>query len=124
MANLAPRECVERNCPHPARLGYRCEAHSRQQERQRRGSAASRGYDSGWDKRARLFRQRYPLCGMRPNGLRPVMSRCFDERRTTPAQQTDHVIPHRGDQALFWDEDGNWQALCAACGARKTQAGL
>ena len=28
----------------------------------------------------------------------------------TPATVVDHVIPHRGDQKLFWDED-NWQAV-------------
>lgn len=26
----------------------------------------------------------------------------------------DHVIPHRGDDVLFWDES-NWQALCKSC---------
>jgi 5-methylcytosine-specific restriction protein A len=40
------------------------------------------------------------------------------------ATQTDHVRPHRGDRALFWDREGNWQSLCRTCGARKTQAGL
>ena len=35
----------------------------------------------------------------------------------------DHIIPHRGDQKLFWDE-GNWQALCKACHDRKTGRGL
>jgi 5-methylcytosine-specific restriction endonuclease McrA len=24
----------------------------------------------------------------------------------------DHIIPHRGDDRLFWDRS-NWQALCA-----------
>lgn len=61
---------------------------------------------------------------MRPNGQRPVMSRCFDEQRVTLAYQVDHVVPHRGDQRLFWDELGNWQALCRNCGARKSAAGL
>jgi 5-methylcytosine-specific restriction protein A len=36
----------------------------------------------------------------------------------------DHVIPHKGDRALFWDEANNWQALCARCHALKTNAGL
>lgn len=26
----------------------------------------------------------------------------------------DHKVPHRGDEALFWDE-GNLQTLCRAC---------
>lgn len=29
----------------------------------------------------------------------------------TAASVVDHIIPHQGDQELFWDED-NWQALC------------
>ena len=92
--------------------------------REPRRSAHARGYTAEWDARAKAFRARYPLCGMRPGGRRPVMSRCHDEQRTTEATQTDHVVPHRGDKALFWDEQGNWQALCAACGAAKSRAGL
>ena len=33
------------------------------------------------------------------------------EGRYTRATDVDHIVPHRGDPALFWDED-NWQALC------------
>ncbi len=51
------------------------------------------------------------------------MSLCHDEGRITLGYQTDHVVPHRGNQSLFWDE-GNWQTLCASCGARKSRAGL
>jgi 5-methylcytosine-specific restriction protein A len=52
------------------------------------------------------------------------MSRCFDKGIVTAAVQVDHVVPHRGDRRLFWDSRGNWQSLCAACGARKSQAGF
>jgi 5-methylcytosine-specific restriction protein A len=52
------------------------------------------------------------------------MSRCHDEGRVVPVFQVDHVVPHKGDPDLFWDELNNWQSLCAACGARKTAAGL
>lgn len=61
---------------------------------------------------------------MRPNGLPPVMSQCYEQGRTTPAYQVDHVVPHKGNQALFWDEQGNWQSLCASCGSAKSAAGL
>jgi len=30
------------------------------------------------------------------------------------ATLVDHVVPHRGDQRLFWLV-ANWQALCTAC---------
>jgi 5-methylcytosine-specific restriction protein A len=90
----------------------------------RRGSQRARGYTWAWEKRRKLFLQLYPLCGMRPGGRPPVMSACHAGGRVTPATQVDHVVPHKGDQALFWDELGNWQALCASCGWKKTAAGL
>lgn len=91
--------------------------------REPRRSAYARGYTKKWDRVAKYFRLRYPLCGMRANGQAPVMSQCYQDRRVTAATQTDHVIPHRGDMRLFWDST-NWQSLCAQCGARKTKAGL
>jgi 5-methylcytosine-specific restriction protein A len=90
--------------------------------REPRLSAYARGYTKRWDAAAKAFRLRYPLCGMRPLEQRPVMSRCFEQGRTTAATQTDHVQPHRGDVDLFWDAVNNWQSLCHACGARKSQA--
>lgn len=116
--------CAVPHCPTLLPRGVsRCPQHRRQQE-QARGSFRERGYTAKWDVAARRFRREFPLCGMRPNGLAPVMSKCHDEHRLTPAYQTDHVVPHRGDQTLFWDRDGNWQSLCRECGARKSQAGL
>ncbi|WP_367142722.1 hypothetical protein [Desulfosporosinus sp.] len=32
----------------------------------------------------------------------------------------DHIIPHRGDKALFWDES-KWQPHCKRCHDRKTR---
>ena len=101
----------------------RCAACKRGVEQSRRTSR-ERGYSRRWEAAARAFRAQYPLCGMRPGGLSPVMSQCHDQGRVSPAEQVDHVVPHRGDQALFWDREGNWQSLCRACGARKSQAGL
>lgn len=31
------------------------------------------------------------------------------------ATLVDHVIPHKGDQSLFWDK-ANWQSACDHCG--------
>lgn len=100
-----------------------CKAHAAARERER-GTPTERGYGARWRARARAFLEHHPLCGQRPNGQAPVHSRCFDDGRLTPAYQVDHVRPHRGDPALFWDEAGNWQALCRACGNRKSLAGL
>jgi 5-methylcytosine-specific restriction protein A len=90
---------------------------------QQRGNAADRGYDWKWQQAAKRFKRQYPLCGMRPNGQKPVMSECHDKGLYVPGYQVDHVIPHRGHQGLFWNED-NWQVLCASCGAKKSRAGL
>lgn len=51
------------------------------------------------------------------------MSRCYDDDRITPAYAVDHVVPHRGDPVLMWDES-NFQSLCASCHAAKSAAGL
>lgn len=47
---------------------------------------------------------------------------CVAENGTcsTLATVVDHRIPHRGDEALFWDRFGNWQAMCRAHHNAKT----
>lgn len=67
----------------------------------RRGSAASRGYNHRWKKARDTYLHSHPLCVM-----------CEKEDQITAAEVVDHIIPHRGDQDLFWDTKGNWQALC------------
>jgi 5-methylcytosine-specific restriction protein A len=37
-----------------------------------------------------------------------------------PATVVDHIIPHRGNEELFWDKE-NWQSLCDGCHNRKTR---
>lgn len=69
----------------------------------RRGNASERGYDGRWRKFRKLFLARNPLCVY-----------CKRKGRLTLATVVDHVIPHRGDQELFW-RDGNHQGLCKAC---------
>lgn len=89
--------------------------------REPRRSAFSRGYTKAWDRASKAFRLKYPLCGMRPDDQPPVMSLCDQLLRTTAATLTDHVIPHRGDMTLFWNEHGNWQSMCKHCHDRKTR---
>lgn len=114
--------CAQPGCPEPVEHTY-CALHRAQRDK-RRGSARDRGYNARWEKAAHAFKVRYPLCGMRPGGQSPVMSQCHEQGIATPAYQVDHVVPHRQDQRLFWDMEGNWQSLCRACGGRKTGAGL
>lgn len=74
----------------------------------RRGSAYSRGYTKRWDAARLAYLSQHPLC-----------STCDKVGHTTIAAVVDHVVPHRGDMALFWDE-GNWQPLCKRCHDTKT----
>ena len=122
MASGVLKYCSEPLCTAKVTHG-RCALHSKQVQ-QARGSSTERGYNYRWQVRAARFLTHYPLCGMRPDEQAPVMSECHEQQRFTPAHQVDHVVPHRGNQALFWDELGNWQALCASCGAKKSKAGL
>jgi len=40
--------------------------------------------------------------------------------QAAPSTIADHLVPHRGDPALFWNRD-NLQGLCATCHSRKTR---
>jgi hypothetical protein len=72
-------------------------------DRQRRGTRTDQGYGNRWLRARARWLNDHPLC-------------VFDERRGlyVIANVVDHIIPHRGDQVLFWDED-NWQSLCTYC---------
>lgn len=65
-----------------------------------RPSRHERGYGTRWDKARRTYLISHPLCVM-----------CEQDGRLTPATVVDHINPHHGDQALFWNTD-NWQSLC------------
>lgn len=68
----------------------------------RRPSARQRGYDRRWDKaRAAFLRE--------PENR--FCRKCRQQGRMTAATVVDHIVPHRGDPALFWDRS-NWQPLC------------
>lgn len=49
----------------------------------------------------------------------PDCAECARADRKAAATQVDHVVAHKGDEALFWDL-ANWQPLCDACHAHKT----
>jgi 5-methylcytosine-specific restriction protein A len=67
----------------------------------RRGSSTQRGYGSRWQRARLAYLKAHPLCVM-----------CEREGRITAASVVDHKIPHKGDDALFWDSGSNWQGLC------------
>lgn len=61
-----------------------------------------------WKDARRAFLKRHPLC-VDCGGLGLVVE----------AREVDHIKPHRGDRALFFDRT-NWQSLCRSCHSRKT----
>lgn len=68
-----------------------------------RDNANKRGYGHKWRKSRLVFLANNPLCVY-----------CQREGRITAANVVDHIVPHKGDQKLFWDET-NWQSLCKEC---------
>jgi 5-methylcytosine-specific restriction protein A len=76
----------------------------------RRGSSASRGYGYKWQLARAAFLKMNPLC------VDPSREHLG---RVKAATDVDHIIPHRGDEKLFWDRK-NWQGLCHECHSSKT----
>ena len=112
MPKAPKRPCRYPDCPNLCDKGVYCSQHMQFSSDRMRGSAESRGYDARWRKARTAFLQRNPLC-----------NECMKRGRITPATVVDHIIPHRGDRKLFWDEQ-NWQPLCKSCHDRKTGSGL
>lgn len=66
-------------------------------------TSSQRGYDYKWQKARERYLKDHPLCVY-----------CAKQGRTTAAFIVDHIVPHRGDKVLFWDQ-ANWQSLCKHC---------
>ena len=114
MANKPPqrakRPCKVSSCKDFAVTGGYCEQHQdriRKKDRER-GTAHQRGYDAEWEKARTKYLDEHPLCADHKR-------RGYIEAATV----VDHIIPHKGDKVLFWDQK-NWQPLCESCHNRKT----
>ena len=90
---------------HPA---YRGEKQRKKDYDRTRESSSKRGYGSKWQKARKTYLDKNPIC-----------VRCHELGVITQADVVDHIIPHKGNQKLFWDKN-NWQALCTSCHNRKT----
>ena len=102
MPNRGPVPCAHPGCPRVVPYGQRyCSEHVAMHRGDRK-SSGKRGYGSKWQKaRARFL--------ARPENIFCV--ECKKEGRLVRATVVDHIVPHRGDDKLFWDEK-NWQPLC------------
>jgi len=111
LANKPLHPCNQPGCPELIRDGPYCEKHKRDRQRaqdQRRGSAASRGYDGRWRQYRETFLREHPLC-----------VECLKSDKVVAASVVDHIKPHKGDKRLFWDMK-NHQPLCKRCHDVKT----
>lgn len=88
----------------------RCPEHTRQQDQHHaRFKVGETSYTSSRWRTARLrFLTAHPLC-----------QDCKALGRVRLANTVDHIVPHRGDVALFWDET-NWRPSCASCHSMRT----
>lgn len=59
-----------------------------------------RGYSNRWARYSKQRLQQHPWC-----------AECEREGVVMPGAVTDHIVPPKGDEALFWDES-NHQTLC------------
>lgn len=72
-------------------------------------TAAQRGYGYKWQQARAQYLREHPLC-----------VRCKADGQVAAATVVDHIVPHRGDQSLFWRRS-NWQSLCATHHSRDKQ---
>lgn len=119
VATAAKRICAKPGCFAVAVKRSRCKDHQPKAMHnwtadydKTRPSRHERGYGSRWAKASKNYLKAHPLC-----------TNCNAYERLRPATLVDHIEPHRGDKALFWDVS-NWQGLCKACHAVKTGRGL
>ena len=93
---------------HPAKIS---ELQKKRRGKDNRPSAHQRGYNHKWRRERKRFLAKNPICRI-----------CEDEGYVKSASVVDHIVPHRGDQKLFWDKS-NWQPLCQRCHNAKTARG-
>jgi len=116
MGAAAPRPCRYPACGalvyNAERAGY-CERHQsavRREVDRNRDTEARKLYTYRWRMTAKAFLVRHPICECKD---------CQQVGRVLASTVVDHVVPHRGDRALFWDRN-NWQAMSKPCHDRKT----
>lgn len=96
-----------------------CEKHAflALERERRRKAAASRSRDraahrlystAAWVEGRRAYLAENPLC-----------LDCLARGVLEPATDVDHVIPHKGNRALFFDQK-NWRGFCHSCHSKKT----
>lgn len=84
-----------------------------------RGNANERGYTYRWQKASKAYLKQNPVCVLHLAKGEVVAWTICKETGKRDGLVVDHIIPHRGDMAVFWDRS-NWQTLCKPCHDLKT----
>lgn len=113
MPRYSPKHgCAERGCSGLAEAGKKyCAKHAYLEPEKTeapRKSAYARGYNKRWQRARQTYLANHPLC-----------VECMKQGKYVMATDVDHIIPHRGNQNIFWDTE-NWQSLCHSCHSKKT----
>ncbi len=105
MPVAAKRPCAKRGCGQLVARGERfCMAHTGRPRRTPKPEGAII-YGGRWRAESKAFLAEPGNAWCRAcNGM---------------AQCVDHVVAHKGDEELFWDQ-ANWQPLCNPCHSKKT----
>lgn len=116
MARKPLRQCNHRGCPELTREGW-CPKHKPREVRK-----LSANYHDWYGRKIWTDNLR-PLQLLREPFCRECARQypADDPRHRTPATVVDHIVPHRGDWALFVDES-NLQSLCKRHHDAKTAA--
>ena len=98
----------KRQCPRPGCRGLwdgkTCTVCGREPNRDRRESAARRGYDKRWQKYREVFLAEHPLCEI-----------CKKNGTLSEANVVHHITEvQSADDPMFWNPD-NHMALCRDC---------
>lgn len=112
MPKAALKPCAHPSCKKLVHYSNRfCEVHEKANQKAvdaNRGTAHQRGYTRTWRDAREQYLRLHPLCVA-----------CYKLNFITPAKEVDHIVPHKGDMKLFWDQT-NWQGLCKPCHSAKT----
>ena len=108
---LRPKKpCVALGCRALTRNPRYCDDHAdlakaqaAKQADRKRESSTQRLYTYKWQKASKGFLAKNPLCAEHDR-----------HGEVVAATEVDHIIPHKGDAAVFWTR-ANWQSLCHSC---------
>lgn len=116
MPSAPLRPCAAQPCEALVSKGY-CPEHERAKD-QRRGTAASRGYDyKTWRIGIRdPHIRRHPLCGgKRDDAYQSSASQCQREGIVTAATDVHHIRGHNGQDDPLFRDPRNLESLCHPC---------